>query len=262
MKLKHINPLTGSVQACSKKTCQERNGSDPEALKEAFWSDHLDRGLQRLSEAHRSPMVASLVDRVAPPGYSVTDVYGNVRKDLLFPADIMTVMANFLSEYPYETLAVVPAGSLLYNSMLAPAPKDYDFVVFLAPHEDLTGYRRAQIGLVDLFLVPLDLVEHYASRQAQVGEVYLSVKNHAIYRDKKMKLPENLTQVVEELLHERIADHAMKHAEKLYPEDRLDREYKHNSRWRVYLNRKSFSPFDARLSEVERNEFMTLMRSK
>lgn len=255
----HVNSVTGNAKKCVGKSCDvEFHASTPEAAKARFREDTLSQGTHDALRDFLTPFVRN-------PAIEDT-----------FPDEVLRLLYGFLSTYPYRVVAVVPSGSLAYNTNMNPVPKDYDFVVLLEPHEDHEKYRRAQVGEVDLFLVPFNLIEPYTQHQSQVPEGYFAaangdflIRDDAAWQDfcGEQGSAEEFRSRLESMYRERVESHVAKHRSGEYNEERQVREYKHFRRWELYLRRLDegsdvpFTPFTPRLSAAEREMYLKSMET-
>lgn len=258
---------TPGTATCPKGVLVSLHSSTPEGVKAAFW--HYWKNLtsddtqapQTITESDRSSNARHITchtgPQTAPEPFSrpfTTPHWYN------YPTDALGVLRGFLAAYPYEPIGITPSGSLLYNTSVNPEPKDLDFVVFLEPHDDLTKFRRAQIGPVDLFLVPIDKLVQYTTSTSQVGEAFLAtIAGHALWTSEThIEVWNNaeLIRTVEQTYKERLSEHVRKHRDREYDDDRLEREHKHYLRWKQYVARDQLFPFDPRLSNIERESFL------
>lgn len=212
----HVNLLTGNSVRCKELSgCPEIHSLDPQTAHNTFYD------------------------------YLVT-LWGSVPAEFVF---------RYCEHMGYEPLVIVPSGSDLYNTSMPDTPRhDYDFVVFV--HDDWDKYRHAKFGPVDMFLVPVSLIPQYLS-QSQVAEALFGY--HHGYATYVNPLSTHVDELLEDSAKifaveycEKLAEHVDKHARRVYPVKRLDREYKHCRRWVRYLSRGTMGIPDPRLTTAER----------
>lgn len=253
----HVNPLTGKSIICRKvNECDAVSGHY--SSREEAESEHVRKLTQHLLEVEATH--AGVTD-----GFRQRDRWS-------IPDDVLRVLSGWVTDSPEKVVAVVPSGSLLYNTSMPGVPMhDYDFMVFIEDDEKWSNYRHVMIGLVDLFIVPLRMIEKYVTH-TQVVEGWSAVMTDQwLLLDETAKSSDNLLQLQYQdaehgfLLYEyfsNIAEYIDKHAQKVYPEVRLVRERKHMLRWKLYVARDSSRNFfNPRLTDVEREDWLRAVSS-
>lgn len=248
----HVDALTGNPRICRNfSECSDSLtpvGHHPDkASAKAAWDTFMTNECRRLSKSSARLSEAYRANQGIVPDW------------------VVEVVSGYVEWSPFEVSAVTPSGSQLYNSMLSEHVHDYDFVLFCQPHELLSGYRHVMIGLVDLFLVPIDKLIDYAS-MSQIPESFFGViRGNGWWNDSdKVWTDESFHEALAAAYFEKLREHIEKFESGEYDEARRKRGFKHHARWKSYVKRidingeDSLTNFSPTLSEAERKDFLKL----
>mgnify|MGYP001186473091 CR=1 FL=1 len=169
------------------------------------------------------------------------------------PTGVLAIVESELAKLPIVPIAIVPSGSLLYNTEIpGRARHDWDFVIFAEPCAYLEKYRHFMVGDVDFFIIAIDKIFFY-KRQVQFTEAYfaLKMKTEVVrYKDWALSLNEEVELLAN--FWECLTEAVRKHAAKEYVPARLEHEFKHQLRWQCYLARVDKESFTPILTNAER----------
>lgn len=166
---------------------------------------------------------------------------------------------------PSRVVAVVPSGSMLYNTVLPNrAFHDYDFVAFTEPFSSNKGVQQKFHGDYDLNFVDVSRMQEVLDRSTALTEaLYGFQSDHAVMTDThSVWFPyfnsfEQSVNTYFAFLGEVMRSHAHSLAETDDPDEGFSKR-KHLTRWSLYMQRwgAGFDRMDPRLSEEEREEFL------
>lgn len=247
----HVNPLTGKSIICRSAGSCDVVGHYP------------------TREEAENKYVATMTAHLLQVETKFPEITDGLRDHDVWsiPDEVLRVLSGWITESAEKVLAVVPSGSLMYNTVRPNTPmNDYDFMVFVDDDEKWKNYRHCKIGLVDLFIVPLRLIESYAS-YSQIIEGWAAIKTEQyLFLDESFKSVENSgVRQSQDMQHDllmdsyfrRLEEYLVKYESGEYPDSRKVQDRKHMLRWKIYLGRDSSrKTFNPRLTGVEREGWL------
>lgn len=191
----------------------------------------------------------------------------------VYPVKVLEELSSYLNSRPYQTLAVLPSGSHLYNTSIpGRSVHDYDFTVFSEPHASLTKKSKQYItGDIDVKVVSVTNLKDLVRRSTELSEACFALQNdEELVRIEDDKWTPYLRSfrpsIIEyyDLIDDCIKSH--EYEEPVSMNDKVAfKNFKHTVRWSLYQQR--WSEFDARkgfdpkLSDEERLKFLKAIRA-